>query len=290
MPAPTRIGPHRRLSRATDPCYASCVYTLRFAMRSATEDPAARADLYGAAVDMAAWAEDHGGLAAILSQHHGSDDGYLPSPIPLAAAMAARTTRLPITVAALLLALYEPVKLAEDLAIVDLISRGRVSYVIGIGYRDEEFAMFGVPRAGRGDLVEERIKLLQRLWSGEAVDVEGRTVRITPEPFTPGGPMLAYGGGTEVAARRRPGSASCSWPSPTTAPSRTPTATREGTLRRGASFRLRASRTPSSSPTIRSAPGPRSVNTSCLTRAAIRGGTPTERARPRFRGRQRSPR
>ncbi len=171
-------------------------------MRSATEDPAARADLYGAAVDMAAWAEDHGGLAAILSQHHGSDDGYLPSPIPLAAAMAARTTRLPITVAALLLALYEPVKLAEDLAIVDLISRGRVSYVIGIGYRDEEFAMFGVPRAGRGHLVEERIKLLQRLWSGEAVDVEGRTVRITPEPFTPGGPMLAYGGGTEVAARR----------------------------------------------------------------------------------------
>ena len=175
---------------------------MRFAMRSATEDPAARADLYAAAVDMAAWGEGHGGLTAILSQHHASDDGYLPSPVPLAAAMAARTTRIPITVAALLLALYEPVKLAEDLAVVDLLSRGRVSYVIGIGYRDEEFAMFGVERAGRAHLVEERILLLQRLWSGDAVDVDGRAVHITPRPFTPGGPVLAYGGGTEVAARR----------------------------------------------------------------------------------------
>jgi alkanesulfonate monooxygenase SsuD/methylene tetrahydromethanopterin reductase-like flavin-dependent oxidoreductase (luciferase family) len=98
--------------------------------------------------------------------------------------------------------LYEPVKLAEDLAVVDLISRGRVSYVIGIGYRDEEFEMFGVDRRGRGRLVEERIGLLQRLWSGEQIDVDGRPVQVTPRPFTPGGPMLAYGGGTEVAARR----------------------------------------------------------------------------------------
>ena len=112
--------------------------------------------------------------AAILSQHHAVDDGYLPSPVPLASAIAARTNTLPINVAALLLALDEPVKLAEDLAVVDLISRGRVSYVIGIGYRDEEFDMFGVERRGRGHLVEERIGLLQRLWSGEQIDLDGR--------------------------------------------------------------------------------------------------------------------
>ena len=184
------------------PCYASHMFTMRFSQRSATQDPAARADLYAATIDMCAWAEDHGALAAILSQHHASEDGYLPSPVPLAAAIAARTSTLPITVAALLLALYEPVKLAEDLAVVDLISRGRVSYVVGIGYRDEEFDMFGVDRRGRGHLVEERIGLLQRLWSGEQLDLDGRPVRVTPLPFTPGGPMLAYGGGTEVAARR----------------------------------------------------------------------------------------
>jgi alkanesulfonate monooxygenase SsuD/methylene tetrahydromethanopterin reductase-like flavin-dependent oxidoreductase (luciferase family) len=94
------------------------------------------------------------------------------------------------------------VKLAEDLAVVDLISRGRVSYVVGIGYRDEEFDMFGVDRRGRGRLVEARIGLLRRLWNGEEVEFDGRRARVTPLPFTPGGPMLAYGGGSEVAARR----------------------------------------------------------------------------------------
>ena len=181
----------------------STVFTMRFSMRSGTNDDApARAALYEATIEMCAWAEDRGGLAAILSQHHGVPDGYLPSPVPLAAAIAARTTRLPITVGALLLALYEPVKLAEDLAVVDLISRGRVSYVVGIGYRPEEFALFGVDRRTRAAAVEERIPLLRRLWSGDEVTVDGRPVRVTPLPFTPGGPMLAYGGGTEAAARR----------------------------------------------------------------------------------------
>lgn len=178
------------------------MYMMRFSMRSITSDPEARAGGYGALLDMASWAETKGCLATVLSEHHASDDGYLPSPVPLAAAIAARTSTMVINVAALLLALYEPVKLAEDLAVVDLISRGRVSYVVGIGYRDEEFDMFAVARKGRGKVVEERITQLRRLWSGEAVDFEGREVRVTPLPYTPGGPMLAYGGGTEVAAKR----------------------------------------------------------------------------------------
>ena len=151
---------------------------------------------------MCEWAESRGGVAAVLSQHHGVEDGYLPSPIPLAAAVAARTQSMPINVAALLLALYEPVKLAEDLAVVDLISRGRVSYIVGIGYRAEEFAMFGVDRRQRATLVERRITLLRRLWSGEEIEIDGRRAQVTPQPYTPGGPPLAYGGGTEAAARR----------------------------------------------------------------------------------------
>jgi alkanesulfonate monooxygenase SsuD/methylene tetrahydromethanopterin reductase-like flavin-dependent oxidoreductase (luciferase family) len=178
------------------------MFTMRFAMRAKTSDPRERADLYGALLDMAAWAETRGCLAAVISQHHGVDDGYLPSPVPLAAAIAARTSTLPISVAALLLPFYEPVKVAEDLVIVDLLSRGRVSYVVAIGYRDEEFKMFGVDRRRRAAMVEERIGILRRLWAGEQVDVGGRLVRVTPAPFTPGGPMLAYGGGTEAAARR----------------------------------------------------------------------------------------
>lgn len=178
------------------------MFTIRFGMRSRTDDPSTRADLYAAALDMCAWAEPRGCLTAIFSQHHGVDDGYLPSPVPMAAAVAARTRSLPIVVAALLLAFYEPVKLAEDLAVVDLISRGRVSYVLGIGYRDQEFALFGVERQGRGTRVEGRIALLKQLWSGRSVDIDGRTARITPLPFTPGGPVLAYGGGSLAAGRR----------------------------------------------------------------------------------------
>jgi alkanesulfonate monooxygenase SsuD/methylene tetrahydromethanopterin reductase-like flavin-dependent oxidoreductase (luciferase family) len=177
------------------------MFTMRFAMRSSDQDPGARAALYAATLEMCEFADRRGGIA-MVSQHHGVDDGYLPSPVPLAAAIAARTTTMPISVAALLLALYEPVKLAEDLAVLDLLSRGRVSYVIGIGYRDEEFDLFGVDRRTRAQLVEERIGVLRRLWAGETVEVDGRTARVTPLPFTAGGPMLAYGGGTEAAARR----------------------------------------------------------------------------------------
>lgn len=177
------------------------MFTMRFAMRSRSADAKDRSALYRATLDMCAWADGKGGIA-MVSQHHGVEDGYLPSPLTLAAAIAARTETLPISVAALLLALYEPVKLAEDMAVLDLLSGGRVSYVIGIGYREEEFALFGVDRRTRAALVEERIALLRRLFAGEAADLDGRAVRLSPLPLTPGGPMLAYGGGTAAAAQR----------------------------------------------------------------------------------------
>ena len=171
-------------------------------MRSASDEPEDRAALYGAALEMCAWAETRGAAAAVLSQHHGVDDGYLPSPLTLAAAIVARTVTLPITIAALLIAYYEPIKLAEDMAVLDLISRGRASYVIGIGYRQQEFDLFGVDRKRRAQLVEDRIGIIRTLLAGRPVEVDGRTVRTTPAPFTPGGPFLAYGGGTDAAARR----------------------------------------------------------------------------------------
>lgn len=179
------------------------MFTMRYSMRTPLGCSAAeRADLYSATVDMCAWAEGKGGVAAVISQHHAADDGYLPSPLPLAAAIAARTTTMPISIAALLLLHYEPVKLAEDLAVVDLISRGRVSAVLGLGYREVEMAMFGVDRTTRGRLAEERIGQLRRLWAGETVDIDGRSAAVTPLPFTPGGPMLIGGGGSIPAMKR----------------------------------------------------------------------------------------
>ena len=99
---------------------------------------------------MAAFAETHGFAAVVVSEHHATDDGYLPSPLVLAAAIAGRTSTIPISVAALLVPLYDPVRLAEDIAVLDHVSRGRVSYIVGIGYRPEEYEMLGLDFAARG--------------------------------------------------------------------------------------------------------------------------------------------
>lgn len=178
------------------------MFMLRFDMRAPVDGPAGTGDLYAAAIDMAVWAEEHGALAVVLSEHHASPDGYLPSPLVLAAAMAARTSTVPITVAALLVPLHDPVRLAEDMAVLDVVSGGRVSYVAGLGYRPEEYAMFGRSLGERGRRMEECLTVLRAAWTGEVFDYEGRTVRVTPTPPTPGGPMLMYGGGSTAAARR----------------------------------------------------------------------------------------
>jgi alkanesulfonate monooxygenase SsuD/methylene tetrahydromethanopterin reductase-like flavin-dependent oxidoreductase (luciferase family) len=175
---------------------------LRFDMRAPVDGPAPIGDLYSAAVEMAVWGEAHGALSAILSEHHASPDGYLPAPLVLAAAMAARTTTLPITVAALLLPLHDPVRLAEDMAVLDILSRGRVVYVAGLGYRPEEYEMFGRSLAERGRRMEACLTALRTAWTGAPFEFEGRRVQVTPTPTTPGGPVLMYGGGSVAAARR----------------------------------------------------------------------------------------
>jgi alkanesulfonate monooxygenase SsuD/methylene tetrahydromethanopterin reductase-like flavin-dependent oxidoreductase (luciferase family) len=177
------------------------MFMLRFDMR-APEGGAPIADLYQAAIDMAEWGESNGCLTALISEHHTSPDGYLPSPLVLATAIAARTTTLPIVVGALLLNFYDPVKVAEDMIVLDIVSRGRVSYVIGLGYRPEEYDMFGVEMATRGATIDRNLEVLRRALAGERFEHAGRTVHVTPAPYSPAGPRLAYGGHSLAAARR----------------------------------------------------------------------------------------
>jgi alkanesulfonate monooxygenase SsuD/methylene tetrahydromethanopterin reductase-like flavin-dependent oxidoreductase (luciferase family) len=176
------------------------VFLLRFDFRAPGPTPVA--DLYEAALDMVEWAEGRGCLSVAISQHHGSEDGYLPSPLVIAAAMAARTTTVPFSIAALLLLMYDPIKLAEDLNVLDHLSRGRVTPIIGLGYRPDEFAMFGVDPRRRGAEMEERLEVLLAALTGDPVTWRGRTASVRPRPFTPGGMRLAYGGGSPAAARR----------------------------------------------------------------------------------------
>lgn len=159
-------------------------------------------DLYAAAVDMCEWAETRGAVLAVLSEHHGSDDGHLPAPLIMASAIAARTRSLAILLAAVPIPFWDPVRLAEEMSVLDLISGGRVSYAFGVGHRPEEYAHFGVDMATRGQAADEILAVLGPLLRGEAVHYRGRTVRVTPPCGSPGGPVLLIAGGSKAAARR----------------------------------------------------------------------------------------
>jgi alkanesulfonate monooxygenase SsuD/methylene tetrahydromethanopterin reductase-like flavin-dependent oxidoreductase (luciferase family) len=178
------------------------MYLMRFDMRAPDWGSATSQDLYAAAIEMAAWGEENGCIQIVNSEHHGSEDGYLPAPMILTAAMAGRTRQIPLQIAALILPLHDPIALAEQMAVLDIASGGRVSYVLAVGYRPEEYAMCGQPFEARGRRMEACIEALQRAFAGETFEFEGRPVHVTPRPLTPGGPSLLMGGRSRVVARR----------------------------------------------------------------------------------------
>lgn len=157
---------------------------------------------YEACLEMAEWADEVGVAGITLSEHHGDPAGYLPSPTTLAAAVLARTSRVPVSIAAALAPLHDPVRLAEQLAVVDCLAPGRLSVVLGLGYRKAEFDMAGVDRSARGSLLEETVAVLRQAFTGEPFTWRDRSVTVTPPAATPGGPHLLIGGKTAVAARR----------------------------------------------------------------------------------------
>ncbi|HXX89365.1 MAG TPA: LLM class flavin-dependent oxidoreductase [Acidimicrobiales bacterium] len=177
-------------------------FGLRFDFRNPSFTDTSMADRYAAALDMAAWADALGCVSIAVSEHHGSPDGYLPSPVPMLAAMAARTTNVRLMVAALVAPFHDPLRLAEDLLVLDNLSRGRVDLIVAAGYVEEEFAMFGVPRRERVRRVGETVATLRAAFSGQPFEFRGRTVQLTPAPFLRGGPQVSLGGSSEAAARR----------------------------------------------------------------------------------------
>jgi alkanesulfonate monooxygenase SsuD/methylene tetrahydromethanopterin reductase-like flavin-dependent oxidoreductase (luciferase family) len=175
---------------------------LRFDLRNPSFAGVSGTDRVQAAVDMAAWADERGGVSVSLSEHHGSEDGYLPSPLIVAAAMAARTRHVRISLAALIAPFYEPLRLAEDLAVLDDLSSGRIDVILANGYRAEEFEMLGVPISERAKRTEEAIETLRKAWTGKPFEYRGRTVQVTPAPARTGGPAIVLGGSSNAAARR----------------------------------------------------------------------------------------
>lgn len=177
-------------------------FGLRFDFRNPVIAGTTMADRYAAALDMVEWADRLGCVSVTVSEHHSSPDGYLPSPLPMLGAMAARTTNVRFLVAALIAPFHDPLRLAEDLVVLDNLSRGRVDLIVAGGYVPAEFAMFDVPMNERGKRVTEAVATLKAAFTGQPFDYRGRTVRVTPAPFRPGGPGLLLGGSSEPAARR----------------------------------------------------------------------------------------
>jgi alkanesulfonate monooxygenase SsuD/methylene tetrahydromethanopterin reductase-like flavin-dependent oxidoreductase (luciferase family) len=176
-------------------------FNLSYDMR-APDFGAPAVDLYRAALEQCAWADEMGFSSVVLPEHHATSDGYLPSPIVLGAAIAGVTRRLLIRINLLLLPLYHPIKAAEDLAVLDLVSGGRLRLAVGAGYRPEEYEQFGLSIKRRPSLMEAGIDTLMQAWSGEPFEHEGRPVRVLPRPAQRPRPQITLGGASPASARR----------------------------------------------------------------------------------------
>jgi alkanesulfonate monooxygenase SsuD/methylene tetrahydromethanopterin reductase-like flavin-dependent oxidoreductase (luciferase family) len=174
---------------------------IRFDMR-APDLGAPAAALYPAAVELCAYADSVGFDTVYLAEHHGADDGYCASPLVLAGAIAGRTSRMRLHLSALIAVLHHPLRLAEDLATLDLVSGGRVEMTMGIGYRLHEYEMFGIEKRRRAPLLEDIIEVLTKAWTGEPFDFRGTTVVVRPVPVQVPRPPIYIGGSTEASAMR----------------------------------------------------------------------------------------
>src|SRR5580704_15899446 len=190
------------------PLRVDAVYDFRNTPESGMHMPS----LYAAIMDHVVMLDRLGLDLVWFTEHHFLDDGYLPSWVPMAGAIAARTKRVRLSSDVCLLPFNHPVRLAEDLAVLDNISNGRIEVGVGMGYAPHEFRGFGLPVARRVSLTNEALEVLVLAFTGETFSFEGKRysfkdVRITPGYVQPAGPPLwiaAMGKpGAERAARHR---------------------------------------------------------------------------------------
>lgn len=176
--------------------------TVMFDMRApAFGTPPAR--LYAAALELAAYADQIGVGSVNLMEHHASEDGYLPQPFVMGGGVAAVTKRCRISLGAVILPLHDPVKIAEQIAVLDLMSNGRLSVTFGAGYVAGEFAAFGVSLKDRGRLLDEGIETILRALNGERFTApDGRPVFVRPLPVQKPQDIVVVGGGVEASAKR----------------------------------------------------------------------------------------
>jgi probable F420-dependent oxidoreductase len=168
--------------------------------------------LYSETLEHIVHAEELGYDSVWTSEHHFAEDGYLPSSLLLLAAVASRTRTVRLGTLVLLLPLHHPLRVAEDAAVLDILSGGRLDLGVAAGYRVEEFRGFQVPHGERGKRMDEAVEILQRSWSGAPFSFSGSYYRfenlnVTPKPLQ--NPIPLYMGGQSRAAVERAGRFGC---------------------------------------------------------------------------------
>lgn len=163
-------------------------------------------ELYGEILDVIAWSEEAGFAGAWIPEHHLADDGYMPSPLVALAAIANRTKRMKIGSGIALAPLYNPVRFAQDCAVLDILAGGRLEMGLAIGYRRREAAAFGIDFSKRGKIFDEWLQVVTRLWAGETVDFQGLQFSFEGAKLMPPAPRgripLCIGGFADKAIER----------------------------------------------------------------------------------------
>ena len=183
---------------------------MKFGLYSSIANPPRGEDLprcVDEVIEEAHLAEQAGFDSCFFGEHHQDKDGFLPSPLIICTAVAAATTTLRVGTSVILLPLHHPVRLAEDVVTLDVVSKGRITLGVGLGYQQADFDAFGVNIADRVELFEEKVQIMRECWSGKAVSFDGKhhqidNLRIMPDPIQQPHPPIWIGASARVSARR----------------------------------------------------------------------------------------
>jgi alkanesulfonate monooxygenase SsuD/methylene tetrahydromethanopterin reductase-like flavin-dependent oxidoreductase (luciferase family) len=162
-------------------------------------------EFYAALFDQIEWADSLGFESVWVSAHHFTDDGYIPSPLLALSHIAARAPHMRLGTNLLIPGMYHPLRVAEDCAVLSIVSGGRFDLGCAIGYRDIEYTAFGKQLRHRPSLFEEFVEIARRAWSGQSVEYDGRRnqlpdVLVTPVPSIP--PRIFVGAASPPAIER----------------------------------------------------------------------------------------
>lgn len=158
------------------------------------------ADIYADVVALARHAEGCGFDSVWIASHHGHPAEHVSAPLVLLAAVAAATTRIRLATGMVIAPLQHPIRFAEDCATLDQLSRGRLTVGLSVGWREQEFAMFGIAMAERAPRTDALIRFCRAAWDEGTAELDGRSVVVRPRPN--GRIPIALGGSAPAALRR----------------------------------------------------------------------------------------